>query len=83
MGTSHPELKSFATQFTVKRREDASGLPLFGLLAKSPPPVTLRQWPACRVGVSPETARIDAEGIEHHVSGETLEAFRRFIPRKN
>ncbi|KQY24005.1 manganese-binding transcriptional regulator MntR [Rhizobium sp. Root482] len=31
------------------------------------------------LGVSPETARIDSEGIEHHVSGETLEAFRRFI----
>ena len=30
------------------------------------------------LGVSPETARRDAEGIEHHVSGETLEAFRRF-----
>ena len=31
------------------------------------------------LGVSPETARIDAEGIEHHVSEETLSAFRRFI----
>lgn len=29
------------------------------------------------LGVSAETARIDAEGIEHHVSEETLEAFRR------
>ena len=29
------------------------------------------------LGVSPETARIDAEGIEHHVSSETLAAFRR------
>lgn len=29
------------------------------------------------LGVSAETARIDAEGIEHHVSTETLEAFRR------
>lgn len=28
--------------------------------------------------VSPETARRDAEGIEHHVSDETLAAFRRF-----
>lgn len=28
------------------------------------------------LGVSPETARIDAEGIEHHVSRETLQAFR-------
>jgi DtxR family manganese transport transcriptional regulator len=30
------------------------------------------------LGVSPNVARCDAEGIEHHVSGETLEAFRRF-----
>lgn len=29
------------------------------------------------LGVSAETARIDAEGIEHHVSAETLEAFQR------
>ena len=28
------------------------------------------------LGVAPETARIDAEGIEHHVSDETLAAFR-------
>lgn len=33
------------------------------------------------LGVSPEAARRDAEGIEHHVSGETLEAFRRFSER--
>ena len=31
------------------------------------------------LGVSAETARIDAEGIEHHVSAETLAAFRRAI----
>lgn len=30
------------------------------------------------LGVSPETAQKDAEGIEHHVSEETLAAFRRF-----
>lgn len=29
------------------------------------------------LGVSADTARIDAEGIEHHVSAETLEAFRK------
>ena len=33
------------------------------------------------LGVSAETARIDAEGIEHHVSAETLEAFRRAMTR--
>jgi DtxR family manganese transport transcriptional regulator len=30
------------------------------------------------LGVSDTTARIDAEGIEHHVSDETLELMRRF-----
>lgn len=30
------------------------------------------------IGISAETARIDAEGIEHHVSEETLAAFRAF-----
>ncbi len=30
------------------------------------------------LGVSPDNARRDAEGIEHHVSAETLEAFRAF-----
>ena len=29
------------------------------------------------IGVSAETARIDAEGIEHHVSEETLQAMRK------
>ncbi len=31
------------------------------------------------VGVSPEDAENDAEGIEHHVSPSTLEAFARFL----
>ena len=33
------------------------------------------------IGVSPATARLDAEGIEHRVSAETLEAFRRFVEK--
>ena len=33
----------------------------------------------CALGINAETARIDAEGIEHHVSTETLEAFERFL----
>ncbi|MBP2297420.1 manganese-binding transcriptional regulator MntR [Azospirillum picis] len=33
------------------------------------------------LGVSAATARVDAEGIEHHVSAETLEAFRRALAR--
>ena len=34
------------------------------------------------LGVSEETALADSEGIEHHVSEETLKAFERFV-RKN
>jgi DtxR family manganese transport transcriptional regulator len=34
------------------------------------------------LGVSPATARIDAEGIEHHVSAETLKAMTKFLSRK-
>lgn len=33
----------------------------------------------CALGISPETARMDAEGIEHHVSAETLDAFAAFL----
>lgn len=33
------------------------------------------------LGVGAETARIDAEGIEHHVSEETLKAMARFLAR--
>ncbi len=36
----------------------------------------------CALGVSPETARRDAEGIEHHVSAETLAAFRAFAEER-
>ncbi|MCQ8783230.1 manganese-binding transcriptional regulator MntR [Mangrovibrevibacter kandeliae] len=34
------------------------------------------------LGVSAETARIDAEGIEHYVSEETLEAFRTLMAER-
>ena len=33
------------------------------------------------LGVSSDTARIDAEGIEHHVSEDTLRAMARFVAR--
>jgi DtxR family manganese transport transcriptional regulator len=33
------------------------------------------------LGVKPETAAIDAEGLEHHVSEETLDVFTKFIRR--
>jgi DtxR family manganese transport transcriptional regulator len=33
------------------------------------------------LGVSAHIARHDAEGIEHHVSDETLEAFKKFVAR--
>ncbi|PLT99076.1 manganese-binding transcriptional regulator MntR [Sinorhizobium medicae] len=36
----------------------------------------------CALGISPETARIDAEGIEHHVSAETLETYRTFAENR-
>ncbi|NRQ15143.1 manganese-binding transcriptional regulator MntR [Ensifer sesbaniae] len=35
----------------------------------------------CALGISPETARIDAEGIEHYVSAETLEAFKSHLAK--
>jgi len=31
-----------------------------------------------RLGVPPETAEFDAEGIEHHISAETLAIFKKF-----
>jgi DtxR family manganese transport transcriptional regulator len=34
------------------------------------------------LGVDEETAEQDAEGIEHHVSDETLEAFRNFMGKR-
>ena len=33
------------------------------------------------LGVGEETARLDSEGIEHHVSDETLRAMARFLAR--
>jgi DtxR family manganese transport transcriptional regulator len=35
----------------------------------------------CALGVPPEAAEQDAEGIEHHVSETTLAAFSRFLQR--
>ncbi len=35
------------------------------------------------LGISAETARLDAEGIEHHVSAETLRAMAKFLARNN
>jgi DtxR family transcriptional regulator, manganese transport regulator len=34
------------------------------------------------LGVSPLSARSDAEGIEHHVSGETLRAFVKYLRKR-
>ena len=34
------------------------------------------------LGVSPAVAEADAEGVEHHVSSETLEAFQKYIGKK-
>jgi DtxR family transcriptional regulator, manganese transport regulator len=35
------------------------------------------------LGVSPSVARFDAEGIEHHVSPETLAAFEKFTAKSS
>ncbi|HVV94520.1 MAG TPA: manganese-binding transcriptional regulator MntR [Hyphomicrobiales bacterium] len=35
------------------------------------------------LGIDPAIARRDAEGIEHHVSAETLDAFRLFVERRS
>ncbi len=35
------------------------------------------------LGVSDENAEQDAEGVEHHVSEETLKAFQKFIDRSS
>lgn len=34
------------------------------------------------LGIAPAIARRDAEGLEHHVSAETLDAFARFVRRE-
>ncbi len=34
------------------------------------------------IGVSEETALLDAEGVEHHVSEETLDCFKKIIDRQ-
>jgi DtxR family manganese transport transcriptional regulator len=34
------------------------------------------------LGVNSETAETDSEGIEHHVSDATLQAFRRFLAKR-
>ena len=34
------------------------------------------------LGISAKTAKVDAEGIEHHVSEETLKAMARFLVRQ-
>lgn len=35
------------------------------------------------LGISPDTARCDAEGIEHHVSDETLAIFQQFYENQS
>jgi DtxR family transcriptional regulator, manganese transport regulator len=34
------------------------------------------------IGVDPETAEIDSEGMEHHASPKTLQAIRRFLDQQ-
>lgn len=35
------------------------------------------------LGISPRVAHADAEGIEHHVSEETLTAFKAYLKKRN
>lgn len=35
------------------------------------------------LGISQQVAEIDAEGMEHHVSPETLETFKQFVAKQN
>lgn len=35
------------------------------------------------LGISEKNARLDSEGIEHHISEETLNAFAKFVEEKN
>jgi DtxR family manganese transport transcriptional regulator len=37
----------------------------------------------CAIGVPKKTASQDVEGIEHHVSKETLKAMKRFLRKQN
>ena len=37
----------------------------------------------CVIGIRPEVAAIDAEGIEHHVSDDTLYVFERIINERS
>lgn len=41
----------------------------------------VREFLIC-LGIDAEIADADAEGIEHHVSSETLEAFRRYLGKQ-
>ena len=34
-----------------------------------------------KIGISKKTATLDSEGIEHHVSQETLEVFKKIIKK--
>lgn len=36
----------------------------------------------CALGVPPDVAYVDAEGIEHHVSSQTLAVFQKFLRRR-
>ena len=64
-------------------------------IARSSSPATAATWPSMpapaqivygflrALGVSEEVARVDAEGIEHHVSDETLDAFDRLLQERD
>jgi DtxR family manganese transport transcriptional regulator len=89
LGVTHPTaLKSIAR---LKREGLATGRPYRGIfLTEAGQELAERVRTRHRlmvelliaVGVSPEAAETDAEGMEHHASEATLKAFARFLARR-
>lgn len=86
LGVSHPT--AVKTIRRLKREGLATALPYRGVFL-TPSGQSLAERVRARhrvvvelllaVGVPPDAAEADAEGIEHHVSRATLDAFSRFL----
>ena len=85
LGVSHPT--AIKTISRLKREGLASGRPYRGVFLTAEGRKAKRVKARHRIivdglialGVPKETAEADAEGIEHHVSDKTLEAFARLV----
>ena len=87
LGVSHPT--AIKTISRLKREGLASGRPYRGVFLTDEGRKLAKRVKArhriivdglIALGVPKETAEADAEGIEHHVSDKTLEAFARLVP---